>query len=137
MTNEQYFIEQCFYWAKKLKIKLHHVRPFYFKVWSYAQAQRGYDGINTIFYNIKNLKYDRKYFIHHVIFHELGHFKNDNFSNDYRYDKFTNKIIAEYIAETFALKCLKKYYKKDYNKFCKYIREYYFKRLLDKDYIKN
>ncbi len=135
MSNIEYFKKQAFYWAKRLNIKLDDIKVEKHR-WSMASANWS-DNNHTLCYQPKKLKYERKYFIMHIIFHELGHFKNYNFSSQYPYDRFTNKMITENKAETFALKCLKKYYPKYYKQFCSCIKNCISKRLREPDYIKH
>lgn len=45
-----------------------------------------------------------------TILHELGHF----YHNTTAYDSFNDKLEAEYLAETYALRILKTYYPTDY-----------------------
>lgn len=135
MTNIKYFKKQVKYWSKRLNIPIHHIKTDK-RMWYMCMAQWDND-VNTIYYQPKKFKYERSYFIMHMIFHELGHFKNYNFSSQYPYDQFTNKMIAENKAEIFALKCLKKYYPKYYKQFCSCIKNCISRRLREPDYLKH
>lgn len=118
--NEKFFINQAFYWSKKLGIRLDYVNSD-FSGFFYAQAELTDKGYHILHYNQSMLRHDRKYHMMRIIFHELGHFKNHNFASFYPYDYFTNMMIAEHVAESFAFECLKKYYPKYYKQLCKYI----------------
>lgn len=133
--NIKFLEKELFYWAKKLNIRLNNIMPDK-RMWFMAMAEK-YNGNNTIYYNPKYFKYEKKYFIIHLIFHELGHFKNDNFSINYCYDEYINKIISEYKAEKFALKYMKKYYFKYYKQFCNWIKIRGAKRIRECDYLRN
>lgn len=134
MNNTDYFKKQAFYWAKRLNIKLDDITTDS-KMWYICSADWTEDK-NSLCYQPKKLKYERKYFIMHIIFHELGHFKDKNFSSQYPYDLFTNKMICEYKAESFALKCLKKYCPEYYKQFCSCIKNCMSRRLRESDYLK-
>lgn len=136
MTNIQYFKKEVKYWAKRLNIRLDDVKMNK-RMWYMAMASWGHNNNHIVYYQPRYFNHERKFYIMRLIFHELGHFKNKNFSSQYPYDKFTNQMIAEYKAEIFALKCLKKYYPEYYRAFCRYIKRSGLKRIMETDYMRH
>lgn len=114
----KFFVENLHYWSRRFHI------PLEIKsrrgMWAMANVNRRKDDSVYCTYNPKyfNGGYTKSELLA-IIFHELGHLKKNALY------KIVGKIKAEYISETFALNCLKKYYPKNY----KYILKYLPKRL--------
>ncbi len=119
MNNIQYFEKQAKYWAKRLRIGNIIVKPK--KMWAFAKV---FQSSKTFFYNPKHVMDHNRYTLMEVIFHELGHLKNHNFSSQYSYDNNINKQISEYIAQRRAFYWLKKYYPKYYRSMLKSAKSY-------------
>ena len=104
---EKYFVKHMIYWGNKFKVPLETILKDN-KMWFSAEVRKYY-GKNYCWYNSKQLAcWGNR--LPHIIFHELGHFKN--YIPSTKCEKL--KIKSEYLAEKFALKMLKKYYPKLY-----------------------
>ena len=119
MTNIQYFEKQAKYWAKRLRIGNITLKPK--RMWAFAQVLHKE---KIFYYNPIHVKHYDRSTLMEVIFHELGHFKNYNFSSQYPYDNNINIQICEYIAQKRALYWLKKYYPKYYKFMLKKAKSY-------------
>ena len=106
--TEQNFQNLISYWAGKLNLPLPLFRRDNGMKWLatiiYCKDCKAY----SYCYNFKKTLELEESEIAGAVFHELGHIKY--------YKKRKNTIQSEYDAETFALRCLKKYYP-DYVKY--------------------
>lgn len=100
--TEQTFQNLVSYWAGKLLLPLPLFNRNNRMIWvGHIHCCEDCE-YYTFTYNFKRLKILSDPSIMNVIFHELGHIKN--------YKKKFKELEAEYIAERFALDCIKKHY---------------------------
>jgi len=119
MNKKQYklFITDFInYWSKRLKIGKIYIKENN-EMWYLFNTRRYTSGNYWLHINYKVLLKDHytKNELIFILFHELGHYKYDNFHNSY--PKEYGAIMSEYIAESRAWKWTKKYYPKVYKKF--------------------
>ncbi len=112
MNKEIKIMAEVFYWQKKLKIR--NILLSVDNKTKYVAYVCDYKiGIPALFLNLKTLKRDNDIEIISTIFHEFGHIK---FKTYLWKTTEESKIKREYIAESYALKQLKKYFPKEYKK---------------------
>jgi len=110
MNKDIKILTEVFYWQKKLKIR--NILLSVDNKTKYVGYVCDYKiGIPALFLNLKALKEDSDIEIISTIFHEFGHIKYKTYLWK---PTEANKVKREYLAETYALKQLKKYFPKEY-----------------------
>jgi len=105
MNIEYKIMVEVFHWKEVLKVK--HFLLGIDNRTKYLGYVCNFGGVPVLFLNFKKMKKEAPLENISTIFHELGHIKHHTY--DWKPTK-SNKIRCEYLAETFALKQMKKYY---------------------------
>jgi hypothetical protein len=121
-SKEQYFVKMCYFcqgilgFDKPVLIKKDNRE---YSIASVPVDKRK----KVIHYNEYKLNELNKSEITLAALHELGHL-----IKKFQYETEKEQILSERFAERFALKCLKKYFIKDYKYYCQHIAPHVLKR---------